>query len=474
MRSFTVRRGLAACAVSAATLAAMVAPSVASAKKITKSVCTGVSIVGNGASSEYVAQKAWWTEFSSAGSNPFKCTSGSPTVLYYKTSSGKGLNSWGAGGTLVNPGSPDPEPAGFGAGDAFLGAEEAPNTEQAENIEKQEEISKSVLKTVLTVPLVQEAIAVIVHLPAGCTATSTSNSGRLVLNSETLAEIFAGTRTSWTSITDGGDTFTGTCSTPIQRVVRGDQSGTTNKFKRYLDLIKSNPEDIPAPYTGDSWAEIAQNTPNTVWPTGAGLTTVIQGNTAPDNTEKDTGEINTVVSTASSIGYGILADAGETSGLEPSGGGGPGTSTFWAPLQDSGLKAKGAKYADPAVDGEVNFDTETNGANCAKTKYTNGPENVKFPPSFLYDDWSPVTTSTKEKNYPLCGIGYGITLNDYKAFPGTSAAEVQTVTDYFHYVLSTATGGGQTLLEALDYEALPKSLDSEAVKGIEGSTGINY
>jgi ABC-type phosphate transport system substrate-binding protein len=471
MRSFTARRGLTACAVSVAALAAMAAPGVASAKKITKSVCTGVNISGNGASSEYLAQKAWATEFSTAGSNPFKCTSGSPTVTYYKTSSGKGLNSWGAGGSLVNPGSPDPESAGFGAGNAFLGAEEAPNLEQAENIENQETSPKSVLKTVLTVPVVQEAIAVIVHLPAGCTATSTSNSGRLVLNSETLAEIFAGTKTSWTSITDGGDTFTGTCSTPIQRVVRGDQSGTTNKFKRYLDLIKANPAGIPAPYTGDSWAEIAQNAPNTVWPAPAGGSAIIQGS----GTEKDTGEINTIVSTPSSIGYGILADAGETSGLEPSGGGGAGTSTFWAPIQNNGVKAKGAKYADPAVSGEVNFDTATNGANCAKTKYTNGPENVKFPPTFLYDDWSPVTTSTKEKNYPLCGIGYAITLSHYAAFTGTTAAEVQSVADYFHYVLSTATGGGQTLLEALDYEALPKALDNESVKGIEAATtGIGF
>jgi ABC-type phosphate transport system substrate-binding protein len=471
MRSFTARRGLTACAVSAAALAAMAAPGVASAKKVTKSVCTGVSISGNGASSEYLAQKAWATEFSSAGSNPFQCTSGSPTVTYYKTSSGKGLNSWGAGGSLVNPGSPDPEPAGFQAGNAFLGAEEAPNTAQVENIESQETSPKSVLKTVLTVPVVQEAIAVIVNLPSGCTATSTSNPGRLVLNNETLAEIFAGTKTQWTTITDGGDTFTGAscATTPIQRVVRGDQSGTTNKFKRYLDLIKSNPAEIPSPYTGESWAEIAQGAPNTVWPEPAGGSVVIQG----VGTEKDTGEINTIVSTPSSIGYGILADAGETPGLEPSGGGGATTSTFWAPIQDNGVKAKGAKYADPAVSGEVNFNTATNGANCAKTKYTNGPENVKFPPTFLYDDWSPVTTATKEKNYPLCGIGYAITLNKYSAFPGTSPAEVQTVADYFHYVLSTATGGGQTLLEALDYEALPKSLDNESVKGIEGATGIN-
>jgi ABC-type phosphate transport system substrate-binding protein len=450
----------------------MAAPGVASAKKIKESVCTGVNISGNGASSEYLAQKAWSAEFSSAGSNPFKCKSGSPTVTYYKTSSGKGLNSWGAGGSLVNPGSPDPEAAGFEAGNAFLGAEEAPNLEQAENIEAQEKSPKSVLKTVLTVPVVQEAIAVIVHLPAGCTATSTSNPGRLVLNNETLGEIWAGTLTQWTKITDGGDTFTGaSCgTTPIQRVVRGDQSGTTNKFKRYLDLIKSNPTGIPAPYTGESWAEIAQETPNTIWPAPAGGSVIIQG----AGTEKDTGEINTVVSTASSIGYGILADAGETSGLEPSGGGGVGTSTFWAPIQDNGTKAKGAKYADPAVSGEVDFEPKTNGANCAKTKYTNGPENVKFPPTFLYDDWSPVTTATKEKNYPLCGIGYAITLNKYSAFPGTSAAEVQSVADYFHYVLSTAAEGGQTLLEALDYEALPKALDSESVKGIEGATGINF
>jgi hypothetical protein len=51
---------------------------------------------------------------------------------------------------------------------------------------------------------------------------------------------------------------------------------------------------------------------------------------------------------------------------------------------------------------------------------------------------------------------------------GRGQIEAQTVQDYANYVLSTAAEGGQTLLEALDYEPLPKALDKEAVTGIAG------
>jgi hypothetical protein len=462
-------RAASACVVAAA-VTALVAPGVASAsvtpaaKKTKGSVCVGdVGITGNGAAVELNEQDAWLGQFNSAtNANPFSCK-GVATVGYIKTSSGEGLDSWGAGGSLVVPtGAND----GFAADNAFIGTEEAPDAEQTVNIENQESTPGSVTKVVLNVPAAQEAINVIVNLPTGCTATSTSNPGRLVLDNVTLQALFAGTITSWTSITDGGDTFTGTCSTPIQRVVRDDPAGTTNILKKYLDLISASPAGIPAPYTGETWAEIAAGSPNTVWPAPAGGSAIIQGS----GTKKDSGEINTVAATPSSIGYGSLTDVRTTAAFVPSpaGTGGAGTAKFWVPIQDNGVKPKNAKYADPAVSGEIDSNPSTNGANCAKTKYTNGPENVKFPPTFLYDDWSPVTTATKEKNYPLCGFTYILALSDYQAFPGGTAAEAQTVQDYANYVLSTATEGGQTLLEALDYEPLPKALDKEAVTGIAG------
>jgi hypothetical protein len=456
------RRVASAC-VMAVAVTALVAPGVASAKKVTKSVCTGdVDITGNGAAVELNEQSAWTTQGfnSAANTNPFSCKGVPATASYIKTSSGEGLDSWGAGGSLVVPtGAND----GFAANNAFIGTEEAPDPAQVTAIENQESSPGSVTKVVLNVPAAQEAINVIVNLPSGCTATSTSNPGRLVLNSVTLQEIFAGTKTSWTSITDGGDTFTGTCSTPIQRVVRDDSAGTTNILKKYLDLINGSSLAVSSggPYT---WNELSEGSLNTVWPTGS--TTIIQGT----QTKKDSGEINTVAATPSSIGYGSLTDVRTTDAFVPApvGTGGAGTATFWAPIQDNGIKPKGAKYADPAVSGDVDSNSATNGANCSKTKYTNGPEDVKFPPTFLYDDWSTVTTSTKEKNYPLCGITYIDALADYQAFPGGTAAEAQTVQDYANYVLSTAADGGQTLLEALDYEPLPKALDKEAVTGIAG------
>ena len=80
----------------------------------------------------------------------------------------------------------------------------------------------------------QAAAALVIHLPTGCSATSTAAAGRLSLDDEDLKKIYEGTDTTWGQLTDGGDTISGTdtatsqpCgSVPISVVVRLDGSGT--------------------------------------------------------------------------------------------------------------------------------------------------------------------------------------------------------------------------------------------------------
>jgi hypothetical protein len=459
----------------AAAATALVAPAAASAKTKVITQCTGGVIDGQGAAVEVGAQTIWTAQFDATSSNKniYACD-GNPGqgnesktegVTYISTSSGKGLESWGDGGSLV---SDPPGNDGFGLNNAFIGTEEAPDASpQISDIEAQETSPASPAATVLSFPVGQEAITVLVHLPKGCTGASASYpapSGRLVFNNVTLESIFRGVSTTWASLKDDGDTVT--CSVPaeandeISRVVREDPAGTTHILKRYLDLINSTAVD-----GSETWNDLSQGSQNTVWPSGSTLHVPSKSG--------DSAEIKEVATVESSIGYGGLSDVRTATGFPftPKGSGGPGTALFWAPIQDNGVGDTGIskgkyseKYADPATNGDEN---EKGAANCTDEKYTNGVSNAKFPPSNVDLEWATVTTATKEKAYSLCGITFIEALGDYNAFnsPAT-VGEAQTVHDYLQYVLSDAAEGGQTFLDANDYEELPAKLDKESVKDL--------
>jgi ABC-type phosphate transport system substrate-binding protein len=443
-------RGLASTCVMVAVATALIAPNAASAKKSKASPtqCTGSNITGQGAAVEVNAQTLWTADFNSpSDTNAAACsgtqgtTKGTPTVSYTKSSSGVGLESWG-----VLPGT-----ASFAPTNAFVGTEEPPNPTQRGQIESNETASPTVPDTVLTFPVGQEAITPIVHLPTGCTATSTPDPGRLVLENVTLEKIFDGTITEWSQITESGDKLSGegcNANTEITRVVRPDSAGTTHILKKYLYLINS--ADFSTSLGSENWNELSEGNGNIVWPTGS--TPIVTASSTGDSAQ-----IKKVAEVASSIGYGSLTDTRtNTSFVPPSGG--AGTATFWTPVQDNGVSPKKLKYADPATNGEAA--TKAN-ANCADTKYTNGV--TKFPPASAADTWDTVTTATKEKHFPICGMLYILALSKYSAYAGTTPGEAQTVSDYVKFTLASGVGGGQVLLVNQDYEPLPAKLLKEAV-----------
>lgn len=449
MKSLFARRAVSACAISVAMSAALLAPGMASAAKVSKEACTGVSIGGQGSSLQKGAQVNFWTKGFNESSNEFACSGtqgpaphGKPTVTYTSTGSGAGLNSWG----IESAATPN-----FGPTNAFVGTDEPPNQGQIEELEGEE--STPTAGSVETIPVVQESVAVIVHLPAGCTASSTVTGAttRLVLNDTTLEGIFAGTIKTWGAITDGGDKVEGTgCSTdPIVPVVREDQSGTTHIFKRFLDLISSS--KLVTAKGEETWGELSEGSLNTTWPTAA----EVQRGAASGGGE----EIAKVKATEGAIGYVNLFEA------RAKGFGTPSATTFWVEIQNS-EKGKAPKikytYADPSDNGEVA--TESN-ANCEKTKYTNGA-GTTFPPESVYVPWNEVTTEKKEKNYTLCGLTYDLSFTHFKLVSGTSEAEAQTVENYLSYLVNKE--GGQALIKGHDYLGLPKGkVAKEAETGAE-------
>jgi ABC-type phosphate transport system substrate-binding protein len=446
MRSLPVRHLIMACTISAAAVVALVAPGAASASLGTQ--CSGSNILGEGSSLQKFAQQTVWnpdfnTSSAKAACNGKQGTKAKPTVKYAPEGSGAGLKSWGA-----------QESGHFeGARVSFVGTDEAPDAKQKEEIE-----SFGAKETLLTIPVLQASVAIIVHLPNTCTATSSKEKGRLELDNLTLEKIYRGTITKWNEIiaaeTANGDTLTCTeasqANSAITRVVRFDESGTTFLLKKYLYQINME-KNVTG---GKSWLELAEGHENTVWP-----------GTVVRPTEKGTGPlVKLTAETAGSISYANLADARKNGAFTPPSGG-AGTALFWAPVQDNGLATSKEKYADPSTDKDS---ASLASSNCAGTVFVNGTK--EFPPPSVKSTWNEVTSQTTEKKYSLCGLTYDIALTKYSAYPGTTLAATTTAQNFLHYVVEKS--GGEKNIKNQDYLALPKGEVQEEAE--EGASLIQF
>jgi ABC-type phosphate transport system substrate-binding protein len=449
-------RFVSVCVPTAAVMAALalVAPGAASASLGEQ--CSGSNITGQGASVLKLAEQTVWDEdfhttAAKRACNGTQGSKGTPTVTYNSTSSGAGLESWGVNGHAAD----------FEASNAWVSTDEPPNSEQISEIEAHGKTELSFPGTVLTIPVLQGAVAVIVNLPSGCEGVSKANAHRIVLNNVTLEEIFRGVITKWSEITDSEDKLLAekgkTCNpeTTITPVVRPDEAGTTHIFKKYLDLINKGAFETEKAES-KTWTEISEGTENTTWPKAANVI-------RPTKTG-DSAEIAKVEETPSSIGYGSLVNTRSNKSFAPPAGG-PYTSSFWVELQNNGIGTAGTiTYAEPSTNGDA---VAAANSNCADTEYTNG-EEVPFPPSSVVEPWNEVTTNTIEKNYPLCGLSYALSLHSYSKYPGTTLQEATTAENFLYYVLGTGPLGGQSLINNHDYLALPTGpVLTEATAGVE-------
>lgn len=445
MSPISARRIVMACLPAAVAAALFVAPSAASAA----TQCSGENIKGAGSSAQKLLQELWKVEFN-ASSNKKACSGkqgsgGKPALTEYQPEgSGFGLEKYGVNAHAFEAGT-------F----PYAGTDEAPNQKQKEEIENNETVKGSAPESVQSIPVAQFDIAIIVRLPEKCTATSSAASGRLVLNNVTLEKIWKGEISKWSEIKDDGDALSGVGCLPetaITRVVRLDESGTTHTFKKYLGLIDGASLTAENSLTA-TWAELSEGKPNNIsWPTADA---VVRG------AKNGGGALATkVAETASSIGYVALSDARKNGGFSSTGG--PGTEKFWVEIQNSGLSTtRRVTYADPASNGDT---AGLGNANCAKEKYTNG-KGTKFPPASTAALWNEVTTETKQKKYPICGLTYALGLSGFSAYPGTTAGVATTEENYVQWALEKKTGGGQKVILNHDYEALPSSLLKEAANG---------
>jgi len=455
MTSLSARRLVPTCILSAVALAAFVAPGAANAS--IGEQCSGSNITGQGSTLQKLAQVSVWdgdfnTTTATRACSGTQGSKGKPTITYNSTGSGAGLESWGANGSATT---------NFGASNAWVSTDEPPNSTQISEIEAHGKTELSFPGTVLTIPVLQGAVAVIVNLPAGCEGVSKANAHRIVLDNATLEKIYRGTITKWSEITDSEDKLLAekgkTCNpeTPITPIARKDGSGTTHIFKKYLDLINKGAFETEKAES-KTWTEISEGAENTTWPAAAHVVKpAATGGGAL---------VSKVAETPSSIGYANLADA-RSNGSFTSPKNGPYTSRFWVEVQNNGTQTTGTiTYAEPSTNGTGEAVAN---ANCASTEYTNG-EEVPFPPSSVTEPWNEVTTNTTEKNYPICGLTYALSLHSYSKYPGTTLQEATTAANFLYYVLGVGPQGGQSLIANHDYLALPSgAVQTEATAGVE-------
>jgi ABC-type phosphate transport system substrate-binding protein len=481
-----------ACVLSAVTAAALMAPSLASAKKIPPpEQCSGVAALeGKGSTLQNNAQQKVWTQDFSTSLNPTACNGANGakkaiSVVYNATGveggtgSVQGMEAFGLNGQT-------PKVKKFN----FVGTDEPPNEEQLKEMETANNGTK-----IESIPVLQASVAIIVHLPKSCTAENSADTeaaGRFVFTNTTLGKIFQGELKTWKSIleaekTTGKDSIKGKTTAEVEEceneefkvVVRRDGSGTTHIIKRYLGLIE--PANTPfeleegvageksgAVYTWSGTNDIDQGALNTAWPKSLNKERECNGAC------EGGGELARWVSiTEDTIGYANLSDA-RGHGFGASATAGSGKPVFWAPIENTPPKGKKpAKFADPSTDGEA-AEKFTN-ANCEETKFTNG-EKEKFPPKSTLVSWAAVTTATTEKHYTICGLTYDLAFTSYKSAIGftTEAEEKEdeaigtSVRNYLQFELSeTGVESGQALLHNFDYLKLTSKLDKTATKGAD-------
>jgi len=510
MMSFSGRRVILACILAVASLVAVVAPGSASAASDLNKQCEGTNIKGHGSSFQAPILVKWAVDFNKVGGvankNAKACggsqgSKGEPKVEYLH----EGANS-GSGACLHGMGAESKEAVKF-AEFPYCGTDEAPNPQQKKEIEEHKSLVEgSEPEALETIPVVQGAVAVIVHLPNGCLASSEvkvgteiKKLGRLVLDNKTVEGVYKGSIKTWnellanqekegTSANKGAGKDAIKCENEEEKnktitpVVRLDHSGTTHIFKSYLEQVNSTeeiemetyPEEIGGKKTGcgaelkeapEKWSEVAEACQNQRWPTAAHI---VRGTESGNP-----GVVKRVNEVASSIGYADLAVAREFKFFSSkSEGGGENASgeqqpKFWAEVQDTkNVETKG--FSDPSTDG----DTEAlANSHCKVTKYTE-VAGKKFPPASTRDPWNEAKAELVEKEYNICGLTYDLSFRQYGFFPGLEEAtlgkgEATTVHDFLLWALNTKTNGGGALVKESDYEKLPSNIIEEAEDGVE-------
>lgn len=489
------RRGMSVvqAGIIALVLSAFVAALLASGAQaaFTTGKCAGADIIGRGASFARDAHNVFINNF-----KPIYCK-GTPklaNVTYEALGSGEGRKAVKERGLAPRFGMSDEPPTPseiteMNVGGTVSGGVFTPDSDPSND------------GKIHVIPAAVGAVAALVNFPNGCDVTKLDAASRtaeenldvdgtpddVVRVRFTKAEFEA----IWSQGTSGDplvtwrDVFpelddTAECKTPIVRVVRFDDSGTSFAFKDYLNTIDS----------GEGWLTTYVNSANKtrVWPAPAGAeapavgavsatesqcgTTPAPGGKLADSEDHLTSGCSNgngalvakLAGTDGSVGYSDISTARSNS---PSLAIAPETNdndTYWTQVLNGG-----DEFEEP-TSSPIGFRTDgPKGANCQETEF----ENV---PTTSFGDWAQVSGVKSENGYGICTITYGLVFDDNSDVWGGSPAEeakARTVKDYWESIVSDAA---QAALFPNDYAPLPEGILAISRAGVasvnwEGAAG---
>jgi ABC-type phosphate transport system substrate-binding protein len=298
----------------------------------------------------------------------------------------------------------------------------------------------------MSFPIGGSSVTIPVHL--GTTACTTRPTA-LNFTPKEVSRILGGDAKEWTEkeLVETNPSLSACAGAKITRVVREDNSGTTNITKLYLARVDNERTGaVCAP--GKKWEEY-NTSPNTIWPGKQepgkeGACSEITNGAKSGNPEllKKLSEIE------GAVGYADLGDAVTNEAAKAAG-------VFFAHVQN----ATGTEFVSPASGKGANCDYRT-----LSLPGTNAEAAVGLDPE---DNWA---NNNKEGNrgnatdlgskYPICGLTWDMVytgLNNGAVANANSrltADQRRTLYSFFTFVFSSAA---QESLNTLEYAPLPVS-----------------
>lgn len=243
------------------------------------------------------------------------------------------------------------------------------------------------------------------------------------------------------------------CKSPIIRVVRFDESGTSFAFKNYLDTISPGRGWLTTYAFGTN---LTREWPGATFGTGGQCPVAAPGSQADSLDHLTSGcsngngtLVSTLIATDGSIGYSDISTARAASpslAVDPAGVTPP--DKYWTQVQNGSNT-----FTEPTADPNGFLTNGTKGANCSGATFSNVPSST------LEGNWSQTTgVNAPGTAYGICTLTYGLVFDDNAPVWGDTPAEeakARTVKDYWQNIVSD---GAQGQLFSKDYAPLPASI----------------
>jgi hypothetical protein len=409
----------------------------------------GTTLNGTGSSLQGAQQTLWKTESELGKLKDLEAGSVCKAILkvtYAANGSGAGLGEFGmeAGFKL--------EPAlGVGAKlDGFIGTDDPPTTEQIKETEKV--AAEHAGTRPVTIAPMEAPIAMIMHLPEGCTLAVGSKEPEVKQADLELMWLHDSTMT-WKKLleTDGKAKLTDTAKNCESATVssaalaegRFDNSGTSYAFKQWMCQVSGASATWNPAANGCEQESIAAGhilNDSKEWPAAV----KIQLTHTAGNNEKGSGEAAAVCEEKNSFGYANAADA--VAAACAFGPGAAGNSTFWVKVENKEVGV----FEDPLSG------TKGNCPEAYKLKNKVAAEKGEWSQEHLAVGGAGKSVD----HYPVCTLTFDVGWTEYGTAELSAAKYYETKAKaetiglathaYFLWELGKAAGEGQATI-ATDY-----------------------